>query len=155
MKLIEAAAWASTVVAVIGGIYVVHEAADAHDATDKLAITSPLNAEVTRMQLALKTSEAKREYAEGKAKYMDPSCVGFDCQGLFTSETAGIISTVYLDYAPEVWDMRDFCMMDDRVNMWRGYAGATLMEFGATDVGKGRFIMHCGWLVPSKVWCKK
>lgn len=118
-----------------------------------LATSSLENA---RLAKELRECNVKRDYAENEMKYMDPECAGFACAGLFNSETAGVIATVQLDYEVSIYDWQHFCMTDVRVDMWKHYAGATLIEFGIVPTAvPGQYVMHCGWLVPSKVWCKK
>lgn len=96
---------------------------------------------------------------EARLEGTSPSCFGFNCDGLFTSEAAGVMATTYVYYEMSFPQLEDFCRSDQRVNQWSGYKDAVLMEFSTIDASSkaqpNLHIVQCGWRIPSKIWCRQ
>lgn len=93
-------------------------------------------------------------------KQYEPSCAGRKCDELFSSETAGVISTAYVGYELKAAALEDFCRHDERVNIGANFPAARLIQFKAdertTKDGLGAqeyYLVTCSWLVASAVWC--
>lgn len=100
--------------------------------------------------------QAELEASQKRQKDFQESCRGMNCDALFASEAAGVITAAYMDEYTPVVRLQDKCLYDARLSIGTNFPNATLFEFGQIDAPNGvgkAYLMHCSWLVPSRVWC--